>query len=75
MVEIKLQDILNEHERSLRWVSSKTGISYSALHKLNSGNTNSISFEVLEKICTLFNIKPNDLLNITSSTKELNQQK
>lgn len=66
MVKIKLQDILDQHERPLKWVSDKTGISYSTLHKLNSGNTSSISFEVLEKICNLFNIQPNDILEITS---------
>lgn len=66
MVKIKLQYILDQHERPLKWVSDKTGISYSTLHKLNSGNTSSISFEVLEKICNLFNIQPNDILEITS---------
>ena len=67
MVKIKLQDILDKNERPLKWVSDKTGISYSTLHKLNSGNTSSISFEVLEKICNLFNVKPNDILEIHSN--------
>lgn len=69
MVKIKLQEVLDKHERPLKWVSDKTGISYSTLHKLNSGNTSSISFDVLEKVCNLFSIQPNDILEITPNKK------
>ena len=64
MVIIKLQDILDKEDRSLNKVTKKTGIAYSTLYKLNKGNTKSISFETLEKICKLFNIKATDLLEI-----------
>ena len=53
MVIIKLQDILNKEDRSLNWVSEKTGIAYSTLYKLNKGNTKSISFETLANFSIL----------------------
>jgi putative transcriptional regulator len=65
MVKIKLQEILTKEDRSLNWVSTKTGISYSTLYKLNSGDTKSISFDVLEKICLLFKIDAGDLIEIS----------
>ena len=52
MVIIKLQDILDKEDRSLNWVSEKTGIAYSTLYKLNKGNTKSISFETLKNLQT-----------------------
>ena len=64
MVNIKLQEILDKEERSLNWVSTKTGISYSTLHKLNNNETKSISFDVLEKICLLFKISVSELIEI-----------
>jgi len=66
LVNIKLQEILNKEERSLNWVATKTGISYSTLFKLNNNETKSISFDVLEKICTLFKIEANELIEITN---------
>lgn len=36
MVKARVQQILDKEERSLSWVTSKTGIAYSTLHKLNS---------------------------------------
>lgn len=64
MVNIKLQEILDKEERSLNWVATKTGISYSTLHKLNNNATKSISFDVLEKICLLFKIDVCDIIEI-----------
>lgn len=64
MVKVKLKEILEREERSLNWVSTKTGISYSTLHKLNNGETKSITFDVLERICLLFKIEVGDLLEI-----------
>ncbi|EOR27393.1 putative transcriptional regulator [Clostridium sartagoforme AAU1] len=64
MVKIKLQEILEKEERSLNWVATKTGISYSTLHKLNNGETKSISFDVLERICLLLKIDVSELIEI-----------
>lgn len=63
MIEIKLQNILNREERSLNWVSTKTGIAYSTLHKLNNNNTTSISFNTLDALCKLFKCKLTDIID------------
>lgn len=62
MIKIKLQEILDREERSLNWVSTKTGISYSTLHKFCSGKTSSVSYDVLEKLCDLFKCDLSDII-------------
>ena len=47
----------------------KNGISYSTLHKLSNNDTKSISFEVLEKLCTLFNVDVCDMIEIKKDEK------
>lgn len=69
-MKVKLQDILSREERSLNWVSTKTGISYSTLFKLNNNDTKSISFDVLEKLCILFKCSPTDILEVEDIKKE-----
>ncbi|MDU1413470.1 MAG: helix-turn-helix transcriptional regulator [Clostridium sp.] len=67
MIKVKLQCILDREERSLNWVSVKTGISYSTLHKFCSNKTTSVSYDVLEKLCNLFNC---DVCDIIENTRE-----
>lgn len=62
MVKVKLQELLDKEERNLKWVERKTGIAYSTLHKLNSGNTTSINFNTINQICDLFDCKIQDLI-------------
>lgn len=64
MVKINLEKYLDEHERSLRWVATKTGIAVSTLQNIKQGKTQSISFEVLEKLCDLFKVDVADMIEI-----------
>ena len=62
MIKIKLDELLKNDDRSLNWLCTKTGISYSTLHKLSTGETKSISFDVLNKICLFLRCTPNDII-------------
>lgn len=64
MVKINLEKYLDEQERSLRWVATKTGIAVSTLQNIKQGKTQSISFEVLEKLCDLFKCNVADMISI-----------
>ncbi|GKX65809.1 helix-turn-helix domain-containing protein [Inconstantimicrobium mannanitabidum] len=65
MVKINLEKYLEKEERSLRWVASKTGIAVSTLQNIKQGKTQSISFEVLEKLCDLFKCSVADIIEIS----------
>lgn len=62
MIKVRLQELLDRDERSLNWVATKTNLSYSSLHKLINNKTTSISFDVLDKLCELFNCKVEDII-------------
>lgn len=64
MIQVKLQDILDAKERNLNWLSKKSGISYSTLHKLANNNTTSVNFNTLEKICVALDCSIQDILEI-----------
>jgi len=64
VIKVKLQDILDKEERSLNWVSTKTGISYSTLHKFCNNKTSSVSYELLYKLSKLFNCQISDLIEV-----------
>lgn len=62
MIKINLDKYLAKEERNVAWASSKTGIARTTLYKLRDNTTTSISFEVLEKLCDLFNCEIKDIL-------------
>lgn len=62
MIEVKLNEILEKHERSLNWVSKKTNIAYSTLNRLIHNNTTGIKFETLDALCTLFDCNTEDII-------------
>jgi len=69
MIIVKLQNILDANERSVAWVSKKTGIAISTLHKFNKNDTTSISYDILNKLCELFDVKVEDLIQYKKDEK------
>jgi len=72
MITVKLQEILNKEERSLNWVATKTNIAYTTLHKFCNNKTSSVSYSVLDSLCTLFKCNIEDIIEQvkTSSKKD-----
>jgi len=62
VVKVKLKELLKDRNKSLYAVAKETGISYNTLHKINKNDVQSMSFDVLEKICLNLDCTPNDLL-------------
>jgi len=62
MIEAKLDEVLEKRGKSLYWLQQKTGFAYTTLWKLSTGKTESIKFEVLDKICDLLECEPGDIL-------------
>lgn len=62
MIESRLDEILERRGKSLYWLQKETGFAYTTLWKLRTGKADSIRFEILDKICTLLDCSPGDLL-------------
>jgi len=65
MIEINIDELLNDHERSFYWLAKETGISHTTLWRLKKGKALGINFETLEKLCDTLKCQPGDLLSHT----------
>ncbi|NFB57098.1 helix-turn-helix domain-containing protein [Clostridium botulinum] len=70
MIKVKVMDILNERERNIRWLSKKCGIGYNTMYNFVMGKTNAVSYNVLEKVCTILDCEVQDILEIKKETVE-----
>lgn len=61
MLSLKINDILKERGRTPYWLGKQTGISQNNIGKICNGETSTIRFETLEKICKALNCSINDL--------------
>ncbi|MFL6336994.1 MAG: helix-turn-helix domain-containing protein [Pyrinomonadaceae bacterium] len=66
MIEVRLDELLEEHGRSFYWLAKETGISHTTLWRLKKGKALGINFDTLEKICRGLNCQPGDVLKLAS---------
>ena len=69
MVEVRVDELLDEHERSFYWLAKETGISHTTLWRLKKGKALGINFATLEKICRGLNCQPGDVLKLRVEKK------
>jgi putative transcriptional regulator len=69
MIEIHVDELLGEHNRSFYWLSKETGISHTTLWRLKKGKALGINFETLEKLCGALGCQPGDLLTMTNNKR------
>lgn len=71
MIKIKLLDILKKQGRNLNWLATNAGITYSALYNFAHQNTNSVSYDILEKICKTLRCNVDDIIEYTPTGIDL----
>ena len=64
MIRLRIDDLLKKHNKTVYWLSKKTGMSYANAKRIVNGETNTIRMENIEKFCILFNVSPNELFEI-----------
>jgi putative transcriptional regulator len=69
VVEIRVDELLEEHGRTFYWLAKETGISHTTLWRLKKGKALGINFDTLEKICQGLNCQPGDVLRLGSEKK------
>jgi putative transcriptional regulator len=69
VIEIRLDELLEEQERSFYWLAKETGISHTTLWRLKKGKALGINFDTLEKVCLGLNCQPGDVLKLASEKK------
>lgn len=67
-MKIKLQEILDSKNISVYSLSKQIGVTQNNLGKLIKGETTSIKYDILEKLCNILDITPNDIFEVEPST-------
>lgn len=61
---VNINNILEIQNRTKYWLAKEIGCNYQSLVKLCNNETNSVSFALLEDICTCLNCELSDVLII-----------
>lgn len=61
MLSLKIDQLLEQNNRSAYWLSKQTGIAPNNIGKICNGETSTIRFDTIEKICLALNCSINDL--------------
>ncbi|HEY0324288.1 MAG TPA: helix-turn-helix transcriptional regulator [Pyrinomonadaceae bacterium] len=69
LIEIQIDKLLEERERTFYWLAKETGISHTTLWRLKKGKAQGINFGTLESICVALNCQPGDVLGLKSDVK------
>ena len=70
MLSLKINKILEEHGKTPYWLGKQTGISQNNILKICNGETSTIRFDTLEKICKALNCSINDLFTTNDQTMQ-----
>lgn len=61
MLSLKINILLEQQDKTPYWLGKQTGISQNNIGKICNGETSTIRFDTIEKICKALNCSINDL--------------
>lgn len=61
MLSLKIDQLLKQKNHSAYWLSKQTGIATNNIGKICNGETSTIRFDTIEKICLALDCSINDL--------------
>ena len=67
-IEVRIDELLKEQDRSFYWLSKKTGISYTTLWRLKKGKALGINFATLKKLCQALECQPGDVISLAAGS-------
>ena len=70
MLSLKINKILEEQGKTPYWLGKQTSISQNNILKICNGETSTIRFDTLEKICKALNCSINDLFTTNDQTMQ-----
>lgn len=68
MLKLRINEILENKNKSRYWLAKQTGISANNIQRMCDGETNSIRFSSIETICKTLNCSINDLFDSNDPT-------
>ena len=62
MIKLNVLPLLEQHGKTKYWLWKQLGMSYQNFNKMLNNETQSIKYETLDALCSIFNCTPNDIL-------------
>ena len=55
MIVNRIKEILDEQDKTIYWLAQQTDIRYNTIHSLVNNKTESVKFEIIDKVCDVLN--------------------
>ena len=69
MIEVRVNELLQERNRTFYWLAKETGISHTTLWRLKKAKAYGVTLDTLDKICQALNCQPGDILRFVSAPR------
>ncbi len=70
MVKVRAKEILSERGHTKYWLYKRIGLGYQNLSNILNGDTVSMRYDTMEKLCDLLECTPNDLFEIIKEAEK-----
>lgn len=64
MVYLNIKELLKKNKKSKYWLVNEMESDYQTINAMINNETKGIKFKTIEKLCTLLECTPNDLIKI-----------
>ena len=71
MISLRVNEILEERKLTPYWLSKQTGISQNNTLKICNGETATIRFDTIEKICKVLNCDISEIMEVIKESKNV----
>lgn len=69
MIKLKVPELMTKKGLSITDLMRQANIAYTTAHRISKGKADSISFEVLNSLCEVFNVQVKDILEYIPDQK------
>ena len=69
MIKLKVPELMNKRGLSITDLMRQANIAYTTAHRISKGKADSISFEVLNSLCEVFDVQVKDILEYIPDKK------
>ena len=63
MIKLNALELLKKRGKTKYWLYKQLGMSYQNFNKMVNNETKSIQYDIVDKMCTILDCTPNELLN------------
>lgn len=70
MIKLKVPELMHAKGWNASDLMRKANVAYKTAHRLSKGNADSISFDVLNSLCEIFEVQVKDVLEYVPNSKK-----